>query len=91
VSTYGYGTARLLYVCAAVAVAVTVAVRLVTQRAAAGQRAEGRGHLTTIERGRNGTVQLRQEGGVGRRGLVDSDGALLLKATSTMEGEGEGA
>jgi hypothetical protein len=52
-------------------------------RAAAGQ--SGRGHLTTMERGRNGTVQLRQRG-VGTRGLVDSDGALFLKATSTMEG-----
>lgn len=50
------------------------------------EQRQGRRHLTTMERGRNGTVQLRQKGGVGTRGLVDSDGALFLKATSTMEG-----
>lgn len=35
--------------------------------------------------GRYGTMQKEQVGGVGRRGLVEADGALLLKATSPME------
>lgn len=56
-------------------------VRLVTQRAAAGQKASDN---DGEREERHGAAEA--EGGVGTRGLVDSDGALFLKATSTMEG-----
>jgi hypothetical protein len=61
--------------------------RLVTQRAAAAAAAGQRASDNDGEREeRHGAAEA--EGGVGWRGLVDSDGAPLLKATSTMEGVG---
>ena len=76
-STYGYGTARLLYT---VRLRAAVGVRLKEQR-------QGRGHLTTMGEREERHDAAEMEGGVGWGGLVDSaTGALLLKATSTMEG-----
>jgi hypothetical protein len=78
---------RLRYGTATLRVCARQWVRLVTQRAAAAAAAGQRASDNDGEREeRHGAAEA--EGGVGWRGLVDSDGAPLLKATSTMEGVG---